>query len=51
MIKNSYSFNKFEWNATSEFLSMIEERKWKEFQFRFLNEMSGLESAVFNAIW
>ena len=48
MIKNSYSLNIFEWNATSEFLSMIEERKWKEFQFHV---MSGLESAVFNGIW
>ena len=34
--------NFFEWNLISEFLSMIEEIKRKGFQFRVLNEMSGL---------
>lgn len=40
---NSIPFsNSFEWNFPSEFLSKMDEVKWKGFQFRVLNEMSGL---------
>jgi hypothetical protein len=39
--------NYFKWNLTSEFLSIVEEIKWKVFYFYVLNEINGLSSAVF----
>ncbi len=42
--------NYFKWNLTSEFLSIVEEIKWKVFYFYVLNEINGLSSAVFYEI-